>query len=159
TGQMTDIVETIQVEQDWIIRSPNKGVLVVQGGPGTGKTAVALHRAAYLLYTHREQLARRVVLVIGPRPPVLRSVGQGLPSLGEPWVLLSRIAALSGGIPARGGEPVRTAQLKGRLEMAEVIAAAVRDREGPAAGGLEVTYDGDTLRLDRRTCTRIRDRA
>src|SRR5262249_3786270 len=72
TGQMTDIVETIQVEQDWIIRSPNKGVLVVQGGPGTGKTAVALHRAAYLLYTHREQLARRVVLVIGPSPTFLR---------------------------------------------------------------------------------------
>ena len=66
TGQMTDIVETIQVEQDWIIRAPHKGVLVVQGGPGTGKTAVALHRAAFLLYTHREQLARRVVLVIGP---------------------------------------------------------------------------------------------
>ena len=58
TGQMSDIVETIQVEQDWIIRSPHKGVLVVQGGPGTGKTAVALHRAAFLLYTYREQLAR-----------------------------------------------------------------------------------------------------
>src|SRR4029077_17078272 len=68
TGQMSDIVETIQVEQDWIIRSPHKGVLVVQGGPGTGKTAVALHRAAFLLYTYREQLARRAVLVIGPNP-------------------------------------------------------------------------------------------
>jgi len=159
TGQMTDIVETIQVEQDWIIRSPNKGVLVVQGGPGTGKTAVALHRAAYLLYTHREQLARRVVLVIGPSPTFLRYVGQVLPSLGETSVLLSTIADLYPGITARRGEPVRTAQLKGRLEMAEVIAAAVRDREGPAEGGLEVTYEGDTLRLDRRTCTRIRDRA
>ena len=159
TGQMTDIVETIQVEQDWIIRSPNKGVLVVQGGPGTGKTAVALHRAAYLLYTHREQLARRVVLVIGPSPTFLRYVGQVLPSLGETSVLLSTIADLYPGISARRGEPVRAAQLKGRLEMAEVIAAAVNDREGPPAGGLEVTYDGDTLRLDRRTCIRIRDRA
>src|SRR5499426_3954869 len=159
TGQMTDIVETIQVEQDWIIRSPNKGVLVVQGGPGTGKTAVALHRAAYLLYTHREQLARRGVLVLGPNPTFLRYIEQVLPSLGESDVLLSTVEELFPGVTAAGTEPVEAAQLKGRLEMAEVIAAAVRDREGAAAGGLEVTYDGDTLRLDRRTCTRIRDRA
>ena len=158
TGQMADIVETIQVEQDWIIRAPNKGVLVVQGGPGTGKTAVALHRAAFLLYTHREQLARRVVLVIGPSPTFLRYVGQVLPSLGETSVLLSTIADLYPGITARREEPVSTARLKGRLDMAEVIAAAVRDRQGPATGGLEVTFEGDTLRLDRRTCVRIRDR-
>jgi DNA helicase IV len=159
TGQMTDIVETIQVEQDWIIRAPHKGALVVQGGPGTGKTAVALHRAAFLLYTHREQLARRVVLVIGPSPTFLRYVGQVLPSLGETSVLLSTIADLYPGITARREEPVSTARLKGRLEMAEVIATAVRDRQGPATGGLEVTFEGDTLRLDRRTCVRIRDRA
>ena len=159
TGQMADIVETIQVEQDWIIRAPQKGVLVVQGGPGTGKTAVALHRAAYLLYTHREQLARRVVLVIGPSPTFLRYVGQVLPSLGETSVLLSTIADLYPGITARRVEPVPPARLKGRLEMAEVIAAAVRDRQGPFTGGLEVTYEGDALRLDRRTCVRIRDRA
>jgi len=113
TGQMTDIVETIQVEQDWIIRAPNKGVLVVQGGPGTGKTAVALHRAAFLLYTHREQLARRVVLVIGPSPTFLRYVGQVLPSLGETSVLLSTVADLYPGITARRDEPVSTARLKG----------------------------------------------
>ena len=89
TGRMTDIVETIQVEQDRIIRSPNKGVLVVEGGPGTGKTAVALHRAAYLLYTHRELLARRVVLVVGPSPTFLGYVGEVLPSLGETAVLLA----------------------------------------------------------------------
>src|SRR5215467_3467361 len=158
TGQMSDIVETIQVEQDWIIRSPHKGVLVVQGGPGTGKTAVALHRAAFLLYTHREQLARRVVLVIGPSPTFLRYVGQVLPSLGETSVLLSTIADLYPGITARREEPVSTGRLKGRLDMAEVLAAAVRDRQGPSTGGLEVTFEGDTLRLDRRTCVRIRDR-
>src|SRR5262249_40956477 len=134
----------------WIIRSPNKGVLVVQGGPGTGKTAVALHRAAYLLYTHREQLARRVVLVIGPSPTFLRYVGQVLPSLGETSVLLSTIADLYPGITARREEPVSTARLKGRLDMAELLAAAVRDRQGPATRGLEVTFAGDTLRLDRR---------
>jgi DNA helicase IV len=159
TGQMTDIVETIQVEQDWIIRAPNKGVLVVQGGPGTGKTAVALHRAAFLLYTHREQLARRVVLVIGPSPTFLRYVGQVLPSLGETSVLLSTIADLYPGITAQREEPVATARLKGQLEMTGVIAAAVRDRQGPATGGLEVAHERDTLRLDRRTCARIRDRA
>jgi len=159
TGQMTDIVETIQVEQDWIIRAPNKGVLVVQGGPGTGKTAVALHRAAYLLYTHREQLARRVVLVIGPSPTFLRYVGQVLPSLGETSVLMSTIADLYPGVTARRDEPVPTARLKGKLAMAEMIAAAVRDRQGLASGGLEVAFEGDTVRLDRRTCVRVRDRA
>jgi DNA helicase IV len=159
TGQMADIVETIQVEQDWIIRAPNKGVLVVQGGPGTGKTAVALHRAAYLLYTHREQLARRVVLVIGPSSTFLRYVGQVLPSLGETSVLMSTIADLYPGITARRAEPASTARLKGRLDMAQVIEAAVRDRHGPARGGLEVSYEGDLLRLDRRTCVRVRDRA
>jgi DNA helicase IV len=157
TGQMSDIVETIQVEQDWIIRSPHKGVLVVQGGPGTGKTAVALHRAAYLLYTHREQLARRVVLVIGPNPTFLRYVSQVLPSLGETSVLLSTIADLYPGITARRAEPATTARLKGRLDMVDVIAAAIRDQQG--SGGLEVTFEHETLRLDRRACARIRDRA
>jgi DNA helicase IV len=159
TGQMTDIVETIQVEQDWIIRAPNKGVLVVQGGPGTGKTAVALHRAAFLLYTHREQLARRVVLVIGPSSTFLRYVGQVLPSLGETSVLMSTIADLYPGVTARREEPVSTARLKGSLGMAEVIAAAVRDRQGFARGGLEVRFEGDVVHLDRRTCLRVRDRA
>ncbi len=156
TGQMSDIVETIQVEQDWIIRSPHKGMLVVQGGPGTGKTAVALHRAAYLLYTFREQLARRVVLVIGPNPTFLRYVGQVLPSLGETSVLMSTIADLYPGISARRAEPVGLAQLKGRLDMVDVLVAAVRDRQGSV--GLEVMFERDLLKLDRRTCNRIRDR-
>jgi DNA helicase IV len=159
TGQMTDIVETIQVEQDWIIRSPHKGVLVVQGGPGTGKTAVALHRAAFLLYTYREQLARRVVLVVGPNPTFLRYVGQVLPSLGETSVLLSTIADLYPGVTARRDEPAATARLKGGLAAAEMIAAAVRDQQGDCPRGLEVTFERETLKLDRRTCARIRDRA
>jgi DNA helicase IV len=159
TGQMSDIVETIQVEQDWIIRSPHKGVLVVQGGPGTGKTAVALHRAAFLLYTYREQLARRAVLVIGPNPTFLRYVGQVLPSLGETSVLLSTIADLYPGIAARRDEPAATAAVKGRLDMAKVIAAAVRARQGGLPSGLEVSYERDVLRLDKRACARIRDRA
>ncbi|MGE5134168.1 MAG: HelD family protein [Gemmatimonadota bacterium] len=159
TGKMSDIVETIQAEQDWIIRSPHKGVLVVQGGPGTGKTAVALHRAAYLLYTYREQLARRVVLVVGPNPTFLRYVSQVLPSLGETSVLLSTVADLYPGITARRPEPAAVARIKGRPGMAAVLAAAIRDRQGPRRGGLEVTFERDVLRLDRRACNRIRDRA
>ena len=102
TGRMRDIVETIQAEQDHIIRSDLSGVLVVQGGPGTGKTAVALHRAAYLLYTYRRQLTKRGVLVVGPNATFLRYIGQVLPSLGETSVLLSTVAELYPGLRATG---------------------------------------------------------
>ena len=93
-GRMTDIVSTIQAEQDEIIRSPLSGVLVVQGGPGTGKTAVALHRAAYLLYTHRFPLERQGVLVVGPNPLFLRYIEQVLP-----------VAGGDRGDPVDGGRP------------------------------------------------------
>ncbi len=86
TGTLGDIVATIQGEQDEIIRSPQHGVLVVQGGPGTGKTVVALHRAAYLLYTHRFPLEDQGVLVIGPNRVFLRYIERVLPSLGEAGV-------------------------------------------------------------------------
>ena len=91
TGRMSEIVATIQAEQDAIIRDGLPGVLVVQGGPGTGKTVVALHRAAYLLYTHRDQLARRGVLVVGPNATFLRYIEQVLPSLRQTEVVLSTI--------------------------------------------------------------------
>ena len=106
TGRMRDIVATIQREQDAIIRSPLPGVLVVQGGPGTGKTAVALHRAAYLLYTHRFPLERQGVLVIGPNPLFLRYIEKVLPSLGESGVTLSTISGLVHGFsPAATSRP------------------------------------------------------
>src|SRR6476619_5664779 len=108
TGRMSDIVGTIQSEQDRIIRSSISGALVVQGGPGTGKTAVALHRAAYLLYTHRDQLGQRGVLIIGPNPTFLRYIGQVLPSLGENAVVLSTIGDLFPGVSARADEDART---------------------------------------------------
>ena len=109
TGRMGDIVATIQGEQDRVIRSSANGVVVVEGGPGTGKTAVALHRAAYLLYTHRRQLARRGVLVVGPNPTFLRYIEQVLPSLGETSVLLSTVGELYPGLvrPPRRAGPTR----------------------------------------------------
>src|SRR5215831_15456903 len=143
TGQMRDIVETIQAEQDWIIRSDLPGVLVVQGGPGTGKTAVALHRAAYLLYTHRRNLLRRGVLVVGPNATFLRYIGQVLPSLGETSVLLSTMDGLYPGITPTATESAETALVKGRAVMARVIASAVRDRQLVPDAGLEVIFDRD----------------
>src|SRR6202044_4897 len=94
TGRISDVVATIQAEQDRVIRSSLAGVLVVQGGPGTGKTVAALHRAAFLLYTHRRTLERRGVLVIGPNATFLRYIGQVLPSLGETDVVLHTLGDL-----------------------------------------------------------------
>jgi DNA helicase IV len=159
TGRMSDIVETIQAEQDQIIRSGLPGVLVVQGGPGTGKTAVALHRAAFLLYTHREQLSKRGVLIVGPNATFLRYIADVLPSLGETGVLMSTIADLYPGITARRAEPAATAAVKGTLAMAKLLAASVRDRQWVPDDTLEIPVERETLRLDRRTCIRARTRA
>jgi DNA helicase IV len=159
TGRMVDIVATIQAEQDRVIRASPQGVLVVQGGPGTGKTAVALHRAAYLLYTHRRQLTKRGVLVVGPNPAFLRYIEQVLPSLGETSVLLTTIAQLYPGVHARGSEPAETAAIKGRAVMTQVVAAAVRDRQRLPEHPITLTLDGQVLRLDRGLCRAARTRA
>ncbi|MEV6826900.1 ATP-binding domain-containing protein [Amycolatopsis sp. NPDC051102] len=159
TGEMSDIVATIQAEQDRIIRAPLGGVMVVQGGPGTGKTAVALHRAAYLLYTHRQQLTTRGVLVVGPNSTFLRYIGQVLPSLGETGVLLATIGQLYPGLDADGVESRATTEVKGRLVLADVLANAVRDRQRVPEPVLEIEYEHDVLRLDRKTCTDARTRA
>jgi len=159
TGRMADIVETIQAEQDLIIRSPHNGVTVVQGAPGTGKTAVALHRAAYLLYTYREQLSRRGVLIVGPNPTFLRYIGHVLPSLGETGVVMSTISDLYPGISALREEAPETAEIKGRHTMAGVLAAAVRDREELPAEPLEIRFEREVLRLDRKTVQQARERA
>ncbi|HXV92497.1 MAG TPA: ATP-binding domain-containing protein, partial [Pseudonocardia sp.] len=159
TGTLGDIVATIQAEQDRIIRSKPSGVLVVQGGPGTGKTAVALHRAAYLLYTHRERLARRGVLVVGPNPTFLRYIGQVLPSLGETAVVLGTVGQLHPGLDARRTEPVETAEVKGRAEMAAVVAAAVRDRQQVPRRPVELVVEQQPVRLDRDVANQARSRA
>jgi len=129
TGRMSDIVATIQAEQDAIIRSPLDGVLVVEGGPGTGKTAVALHRAAYLLYAHREQIERSGVLVVGPSRVFLRYIEQVLPALGETGVVSTTIADLLPGIEATGTEDPALAQIKGRPLWARILSNAVRARQ------------------------------
>ncbi|OLL71920.1 ATP-dependent DNA helicase rep [Pseudonocardia sp. Ae168_Ps1] len=159
TGRMGDIVATIQGEQDRMIRSKPSGVLVVQGGPGTGKTAVALHRAAYLLYTHRDRLARRGVLVVGPNPTFLRYIGQVLPSLGETSVVLGTVAQLYPGLDARREEDPATAELKGRADLAPVVAAAVRDRQQVPRRPIELVVEQQRVVLDRDTVTQARTRA
>ncbi len=159
TGRMRDIVETIQAEQDHIIRSALPGVLVVEGGPGTGKTAVALHRAAYLLYTYRRQLEKRGVLVVGPNATFLRYIGQVLPSLGETSVMLATVGDLMPGIKATGSEPAEVALIKGRLAMAKVIAAAVRDRQVAPHSGLEMRFEKDVYKISKQAISRCRERA
>ncbi|MGW1225953.1 HelD family protein [Streptomyces sp. NPDC002530] len=150
TGRMGDIVRTIQAEQDRIIRAPHQGVMVVEGGPGTGKTAVALHRAAFLLYEHRELLAKRAVLIVGPNPAFLSYIGEVLPALGETGVLLATQAELFPGVRAEGTDTPRAAAVKGRAAMAEALALAVRDRQTlPEPGApLIVAHDDGDLILD-----------
>uniref|UniRef100_A0AAU1HTK3 AAA family ATPase n=1 Tax=Streptomyces sp. NBC_00180 TaxID=2903632 RepID=A0AAU1HTK3_9ACTN len=148
TGRMNDIVQTIQAEQDEIIRAPHRGVLVVEGGPGTGKTAVALHRAAFLLYEHRELLAKRAVLIVGPNPAFLGYIGEVLPSLGETGVLLATVGELFPGVRATATDTPEAAAVKGRAEMADVLAAVVRDRQALPDPVIAIEHDREVLMLD-----------
>ncbi|MFM9876229.1 MAG: HelD family protein [Rhodoglobus sp.] len=129
TGRMSDIVATIQAEQDAIIRSELAGTLVVQGGPGTGKTAVALHRAAYLLYSHRDRLAASGVLIVGPSRSFLQYIEAVLPSLGETGVVLASVGQLFPGLDVTAEDAPQVAALKGSLDMAHLLARAVRSRQ------------------------------
>jgi DNA helicase IV len=159
TGRMRDIVETIQAQQDEVIRARLPGVLVVQGGPGTGKTAVALHRAAYLLYTHRAQLTKQGVLILGPNATFLRYISQVLPSLAETGVMLATLGDMFPGVTARASEAPAAAALKGRLAMLDVLAAAVADRQTVPEDYVEVDHDGYPLRIDRAVCEDARAEA
>jgi DNA helicase IV len=160
TGQLGDIVATIQGEQDEIIRSPQAGVLVVQGGPGTGKTVVALHRAAYLLYTYRFPLEDQGVLVIGPNRVFLRYIEQVLPSLGEAGIEQVVLADLVPDVDwARYGvdqaDSPLAATVKGNIRMADVIDQAVTDRERPLREDVVVPFRTGYLRLRAEETQRI----
>ena len=160
TGRMRDIVATIQAEQDEAIRAPiSPGSSSSRGGPGTGKTAVALHRAAYLLYTHRKRLASQGVLMVGPSAIFLRYIDEVLPSLGEDEVSLATPAALKPRLRCAATSPRPRAAVKGDVRMAKVIAAAIGDRERPMPRDVVVSLDGYVLRMRRRDSPRIMERA
>ncbi|MDN3238574.1 HelD family protein [Glycomyces tritici] len=159
TGTMQDIVATIQAEQDRIIRAPLEGVMIVDGAPGTGKTAVALHRAAYLLYEHRERLKRQGVLIIGPGKQFLRYISEVLPGLAESDVLLRTPAQLFPGVVADRPETEAVAAIKGRAVMAGVIASAVADRQVVPREPVPVDFEGHELYLRPEKITAARDAA
>jgi len=147
TGQLGDIVATIQAEQDEIIRSPQQGVLVVEGGPGTGKTVVALHRAAYLLYTFRFPLEDQGVLVVGPNRVFLRYIERVLPSLGEAGVEQVVLADLVRGHNFGAKDSEAVARIKGDLRMSQIIATAIKDRQRPLRKDVEIAFGAGYLRL------------
>jgi DNA helicase IV len=155
TGRMGDIVATIQAEQDEAIRADLPGLLVVGGGPGTGKTAVALHRAAYLLYTHRRRLASTGVLLVGPSPVFLRYIEQVLPSLGEQDVQLTTIGGLKPQLNARPREVAEIAEVKGDARMARVVAKAVADRQRALPRDVPMAIDGLRVTLRREDSARV----
>jgi DNA helicase IV len=159
SGHMTDIVATIQREQDEIIRNPHRGVLVVQGGPGTGKTAVALHRAAYLLYTYRRQLDRSGVLIVGPNARFLDYIARVLPSLGESGVVLRTLSDLYPGVRATGPETLRGEEVKGSPDMIEILRSAVRARQLAPETDHVVHCDGHRLVLSPAAVRAARGRA
>ena len=159
TGRMGDIVATIQAEQDTIIRSELPGVRVVQGGPGTGKTAVALHRAAYLLYTNRERLSKAGVLVVGPSNSFMWYIERVLPSLGETGVVMSSLATLYPGLRAVPEKDRAVAALKGDLRMVKVIKRAVADRQKVPAQVQRLNVEGTDVELTPEMVRSARSRA
>ncbi len=154
-GQMRDIVATIQREQDEIIRSELAGALVVQGGPGTGKTAVALHRTAYLLYSHRFPLDRQGVLVVGPSRLFIRYIGRVLPALGEHAVELASIDDLVADVAVRATDSHETARVKGDIRMAPIIRRAVLTRQRAPREPLKVQFGVTELTLSVDELTEI----
>ncbi len=155
SGRLGDIVGTIQGEQDEIIRSELRGVVVVQGGPGTGKTVVALHRAAYLLYTHRFPLEGQGLLVLGPNRLYLGYIERVLPSLGEAGVELAVVADLVPEDVGIGREEPLSARVKGDVRMVALLAKAVADRQRPLRSDLVIGLGVQSLRCDVETSRRL----
>jgi DNA helicase IV len=159
TDGMRDIVATIQAAQDEVIRLGSTGVVVVEGGPGTGKTAVALHRVAYLLYEQRERLTRSGVLLVGPNPGFLDYVGGVLPALGETDVVFATLGSLLPGVRTAVVDTPEAARVKGSSAMVEVLEAAVLDRQRLPEDPIEIELDDVTLWLDDEVAGLARDAA
>lgn len=159
TGHMSSIVQTIQREQDEIIRDETRGVMVVEGGPGTGKTAVALHRVAYLLYTHRERLSTSGVLIIGPNSTFLDYISRVLPELGETGVVLSTIGDLYPGITASNAEDLLVREIKGSDAMAEILDEAVKAYQTLPEDTLTIEVDRLHLQVTPDMVKKARTRA
>ncbi|MFC6012106.1 RNA polymerase recycling motor ATPase HelR [Nocardia lasii] len=156
---MRDIVATIQSEQDEIIRLDHPGVSVIEGGPGTGKTVVALHRVAYLLYTQRQRMERQGVLVVGPNPAFLDHIAHVLPSLGETNVVFATPADLVPGLRPRAEDAPEAARLKGSLSILDVLNAAVADHQRLPEEPLTIALADVTLRIDTATAQWAREEA
>lgn len=148
---MRDIVATIQAEQDRIIRLDHPGVLVIEGGPGTGKTVVALHRVAYLLYTQRKRFETHGVLVVGPNPAFLNHISRVLPSLGESDVVFTTVGDLVPGLRITAEDSPEAARLKGSRDILRVLAAAVADRQRQPDEPIPVELNDVTVRIDAAT--------
>jgi DNA helicase IV len=153
---MHSIVATIQAEQDKAIRAPAKGVVSISGGPGTGKTVVALHRAAYLLYTDRRRYESGGVLVVGPSGVFMRYIERVLPSLGETAVALRSLGEVVDGLRATRHEEPAVADLKGSARMAEVLRRTARQQAPGSPTEFRVFWRDDVVRLDRGELGRIR---
>ncbi|WP_285499478.1 RNA polymerase recycling motor ATPase HelR [Actinokineospora sp. NBRC 105648] len=156
---MRDIVATIQAEQDAIIRLDHPGVLVIEGGPGTGKTVVALHRVAYLLYTQRERMERHGVLVVGPNPAFLNHIGRVLPSLGESDVVFMTTGDLVPGLRVTAEDPPEAARLKGSLKILDVLATAVAQYQRLPEQPVPIGLGTATVRIDAETAAWAREEA
>ncbi|BBY18734.1 RNA polymerase recycling motor ATPase HelR [Mycolicibacterium litorale] len=145
---MRDIVATIQAEQDAVIRHDHPGVLVIEGGPGTGKTVVALHRVAYLLYNQRARIERHGVLVIGPNPAFLNHISRVLPSLGETNVVLMTTGDLVPGLTVTAEDNAEAIAVKGSLRILDVLAAAVADRQRVPEQPMVIELPDVTVQID-----------
>ncbi|MEU6642380.1 AAA family ATPase [Saccharomonospora sp. NPDC046836] len=154
--QMRDIVATIQKEQDEVIRAPWRGVTEITGGPGTGKTAVALHRAAYLLYRYRRQLGGAGVLVVGPSGVFTNYISRVLPSMGETNVELRALGQVLDGIDATRHDPAPLAAVKGSLRMRKVLLKAMRDTPPDAPTEMRIVYRGEVLKLGAKELEKVR---
>lgn len=156
---MRDIVATIQAEQDAIIRIDHSGVLVIEGGPGTGKTVVALHRVAYLLYTQREQMERHGVLVVGPNAAFLKHIDRVLPSLGETNVVFTTTGDLVPSLHVTAEDAPEVARVKGSLQMLDVLGAAIADRQRLPEEPHPIELSGVALQIDAETAEWAREEA